>query len=341
MIQNRALVSVILAVYNEQAVIRQTIESLMLQETTHIEIELLIIDGGSKDKTREIVAAMIRENNSTDIAIRLLDNPGRTAPAAFNTGIKEAKGSYVAILGAHCHYTPNYLQVCYNELNKHHAAGCSGLVFPMGNIDNWEQELCTVMLASSFAVSGNSFRTKQAGFADTIPYAVFKKSVFDTVGLYDEKLVRNQDNDMNQRIRAAGFKLYLTDQASCKYFGKNKLPALYKYASLIGLWNAKTLFYKRGAMNLRHFIPFIFLMAISVLLLLTIAAIVLQHKIIFYLAAGLFCVTLLPYMLLGIYFMLKEKFNYVKARLYFPIAVLGFHLSYGFGTLKGFFQPLK
>ncbi len=64
MTQNRALVSVILAVYNEQAVIRQTIESLMQQETTHIEIELLIIDGGSKDKTREIVADMIQKNNS-------------------------------------------------------------------------------------------------------------------------------------------------------------------------------------------------------------------------------------------------------------------------------------
>ncbi len=341
MLQNRALVSVILAVYNEQAVIRQTIESLMQQETTHIEIELLIIDGGSKDKTREIVSDMINKNNSEDIAIRLLDNPKRTAPAAFNTGIREAKGAYVAILGAHCHYTPSYLQVCYSELNSHNAAGCSGLVFPMGNIENWEQELCTVMLASSFAVSGNSFRTKQAGFADTIPYAVFKKSVFDTVGFYDEKLVRNQDNDMNQRIRVAGFKLYLTDQASCKYYGKNKLPELYKYAGLIGLWNAKTLFYKRGAMNLRHFIPFMFLMAITLFILVTIAAFVFQQKILWYITAGLFCVTLLPYMLLGIYFMFKEKFNYVKARFYFPFAVLGFHLSYGFGTLKGFFQPLK
>lgn len=323
-------ISVVLAVYNEEAIIKDAVNSLLSQETEEFDVEILVVDGMSDDGTSKILRD-IEICNSYKVK-HILNRAGIT-PVAFNLGIKAAKGNYIAIFGAHSEYASDYLKICLNEMKRTGSAGCSGKVLTKMISKNSEGDLCLNILTSPIGVSGRSFRTRGVGFARSIPYGVFKREVFDKVGLYDERLVRNQDNDMNMRIRKAGYKLYITDKTYSYYYPKSKLKDLYKYAVKTGLWNAVSLRIGSFTLSLIHYIPFLFLVFnISLLLLGVYSAFQGTNWILI-----LFLIIFSIYWLLTVAYTFKIKTQFMKNRIYFPFAVYWFHLCYGFGTLKGFF----
>ncbi len=327
---SRDKVSIVLAVYNEEAIVHDAVLSLLRQEAPDFDVEILAVDGNSTDKTPEILREMAVKYHGR---LKYVFNEKQIAPAAFNLGIKEATGNYIAIFGSHAKYADDYLRVCIEEMRANGVAGCSGQVIPQMQQMNPESELCLKILTSSIGVSGGSFRTRPAGFAESIPYGVFKKEVFDKVGPYDERLVRNQDNDMNARINAAGYKLYITDRTRAYYYPKNNLKALRKYAFNSGLWNAFSL--KLGSFTLRllHFVPFFFLLFNVSLLVVLLISVVTGF---YWLLIPMLLVYLIYWLML-----LREtshfEFQFKVNRRAFPWEVYRFHLSYGLGTLKGFF----
>lgn len=323
-------VSVILAVYNEEDIIEDTIKSLLRQKADEFEVEILVVDGRSDDKTPQIVDKLIEGND----AVKYILNEARITPVAFNLGIKSASGNYIAILGAHSEYADDYLQVCYDEVKRTGAVGCSGKVVPKVSDLNPESELCLAILSSPIGVSKGSFRTREAGFVESIPYGVFKKEAFDRVGLYNEKLIRNQDNDMNSRILEAGFRLYLTDKTYCHYFPKKDLKALNKYAFKTGLWNAKTLRIGSYTMRPMHYVPFLFLVYNILAIVFVAIGFILKVNWLVWLAAG----PLILYFIIAFYYSWRSNFRFKENFFRFPFAVYRFHLNYGTGTLKGFLK---
>src|SRR5258708_18668909 len=171
------LVSVILPTYNEEAFIEGTLESLLAQSRSDFALEILVIDGGSTDATVMKVEKFIGDGR-----VQLLRNPSRSAPVAFNIGLRAARGDYVCILGAHCRYPRNYIETCYHELLTHDAAGCSGRMITLPANDSASAKLAAWCLGHAFASSSNSVRTQQSGFADTIPYPIFRKAALLEVG---------------------------------------------------------------------------------------------------------------------------------------------------------------
>ncbi len=107
-------------------------------------------------------------------------------------------------------------------------------------------------------------RTRGAGFSDIVPYAIFLKSALLEVGCYDTHLHRNQDLDLNQKLRARGHKLYVTDKTSCQYFVSSSLSSLARYAFKNGYWNVISMRKNPRSMAVRHFVPGVF--AISLFL---------------------------------------------------------------------------
>ena len=207
------ILSIISPVFNEEKYIQQTIESFLQQEHHSFDIEILLCDGMSTDKTRNI----IREYTEKFPNVRLIDNPKRKTPFAFNIGLKEAKGEYVAILGAHSAYDKNYLQACYDDLIATNSVGCSGRVITQSAYSTTQAKLCEWAMLSSFGVSGNSFRVMREGYVHSVNFPVFKKQALLDIGGYNEMLERNQDNDMNQRLIDAGHQLYCTWKTKCFY----------------------------------------------------------------------------------------------------------------------------
>jgi len=327
---DRIKVSVVLAVRNEERIIENCLNSLMSQRVdSNVEIELLVIDGNSDDRTADIV----RRVSESKPEVKYLFNEKRITPVAFNIGLKNASGNFIAIFGAHSEYDDDYIQVCLNEIEAQRVDGCSGMVIPKSVDDDAESELCISIMSSPIGVSGGSFRTRGAGLAESIPYGVFKKEVFTKVGLYDERLIRNQDNDMNARINKAGFKLYISDKTKSYYHPKSKLKPLLNYAELTGKWNAKSIRLGSYTLRLMHFIPFLFVMY---LLLAALIGVALLSLIGSKALLALLFIPLVFYVLLLIYFALRTRFKYRMNKLRFIGAVFLFHWRYGWGTLKGF-----
>lgn len=327
--------SIITPTLNEEAIIEKTINCYLNFIHSFFDLEILIVDGMSTDKTREIVQKFADSHSN----IRFLNNPDRKTPFAFNIGITHAQGDYIAILGAHTIYKPDYLEVCLTELQRTGATGVAGRIFVKRMYDTPGALLAEAVSTSVFGVSGNSFRKMEEGYVNSLGYPVFKKSTLVDLGLYNTSLHRNQDNDMNQRIIDSGGKLYHTWKTSCDYSPPKSVGNLFKYGFKNGMWNIITLRFNRKSMKIHHLIPLIFVVGILGGLILGSAESLLFHT---YYLLGTLCFFLGIYGLGAVIFTLKsmkEQFHWSKIML--PFVFFGFHFSYGWGSINGFMNGPK
>jgi succinoglycan biosynthesis protein ExoA len=325
--ENRNKISVILPIRNEVKIIKNVIKSLLNQTTNDVDIEILAIDGLSNDGTDKIIKEVEKNNPK----VKYLQNKNKKTPFALNEGIYHSTGNYVAILGAHCQYEQNYLQICYDELMDKKAAGCSGVVKPRSLGNSIENFLSLYILSSPFGVSSKSFRNIKAGYVHSIPYGVFNKKIIEKIGGYNEHLHRNQDNDLNHRLIASGHKLYITDKTYCNYIINYNLKSLYKYGLNNGVWNGKTLFISPDAMRLFHFVPAIFVAYVASLFVINVLGY-------FFIPMKLILIYHLPimiYFVLGLNETLKAyKQNPIIYTSALPFIFFKFHFLYGLGTIK-------
>jgi glycosyltransferase involved in cell wall biosynthesis len=328
---HRLLVSVILAVLNEAAYIEQVIHSLLRQACPTFDLEILVVDGNSTDGTSDILKNIAHSHP----AVRLLHNPQRMTPYAFNIGLDHARGEYVCIFGAHTKYNPDYIATCLAEMREHNATGCGGRVLTMPANSSLQARLVAAALGSAFGTSTKSFRNHREGYADTINYPVYLRAALVDIGGYDEQLFRNQDNDLNQRLRARGNCLYLTWKTSCQYFVQPTLALLLRYAWKTGYWNVISLKKNASAHGIYHFVPAIFVLACFLTSLFALFEVYLPLS--HWVWAGLPLIVLL-----GTYFtaaFLASAATVVRQRwlggVILPLVFLALHTSYGLGILWG------
>jgi succinoglycan biosynthesis protein ExoA len=340
--RSRPLVSVVLATYNEENSIERCLGSILRQQMSHpsigeFKIEVLAVDGMSTDGTR----ALLEGYAAHDPRVRMINNQKRRAPFAFNLGLHHAQGEYVCILGAHTAYRDDYIAVCLAELLAHNAAACGGRVKTVPASNRLSARLSAWAMSHAFGSSRKSFRTQQEGPVDTINYAVFRRDLAMTAGGYDEDLLRNQDNDLNQKLRAAGFGLWCTWKTECLYFPKSTVSGLFRYAYDNGFWNALSMAKNPASMGLRHFVPFFFVVSLALTGFVAVAGgLALPHAA--WMAAVPLVVLVGLHLLLGtaaaIDIAVRDR---ALGALWLPMVFLGFHFSYGFGTVRGFLsRPL-
>jgi len=323
------ILTIICPSYNEEKYIAQAIKSFLKQQYHSFELEILIIDGRSTDGTRQIIEGFSKKHSN----IKMIDNPMRKTPYAFNEGLKAAKGEYVAILGAHSVYAPDYLQTCYNELIRTNSAGCSGRVITQSASLTTQAKLCEWLMDNSFGVSSLSFRKMKEGYTHSVNFPVFKKKILSEIGGYKTDLERNQDNDLNQRILHAGYKLYCTWKTECSYRPPPNLGKLFNYAYRNGYWNLFSFKIHSRSMRIHHIIPFFFTTGLITILF---------SGIIEYLSIGtlflieLFAKILITYFTMAIIATISSILQKKDLRkLLLPFVFFGFHFSYGWGTIMG------
>ncbi len=329
----RPLVSVLLATRNEEFFIAQALTSLLQQRSSTFDLEILIIDGLSTDRTLLKAAEVAR----MDHRVRVIQNPAREIPFAWNLGLQASAGKYVCTFGAHCLYEPDYIEVCLEELITKGVVACSGRVISAPSRDLFHARLCSWILGHPFGSSSRSFRTQCEGFVDSPAYPIFIKSAIVDVGGYDEDLLRNEDNDMSRKLQDAGGKLYCTWKTKCHYFGKDRLSDLLRYAFRNGLWNAIGLRKNWRTMRVRHFVPFAFVLVLLVLMLVHLSSFPYAREALMGMV-GLICMHLGVGFLAGLQIAVREKSS---ASLSLPPLFLIFHIAYGVGTLFGFCKIVR
>jgi len=321
MIENK-FVSLIIPVYNEEEFLNKLFKSIKNQDYPKDLLEIIIVDGNSSDKSLEIIKTYQDEFPN----LIILNNPNKFVSFSLNLAIKKAKGDYIVRWDAHTIYKNDYISKCVEYLNKTDAVNVGGAIRLVGH--NPIQKAIKLATTSIFGIGNSSFHYEDfEGYVDTVYLGAFKKEIFEKIGLFDEELVRNQDDELNFRIIKSKEKIYLSSQIKSYYYPRNSLKSLWKQYFEYGYWKVKVIKKHKIPSSIRHIIPVTFVLSIILGILLTL-----------FKGIGLFI--LIP--VLGSYIIalsfftikicLKENFkNFELLASVFPIL----HLSYGLGFLKG------
>ena len=218
------IVSIVMPVYNEERYIESCIASLLQQDFPKETDGVDFVDGGSSDDTVPIIKHYMNKHPEL---IKLYDNPNKTVPYAMNIGIKASVGKYIIRLDAHSEYAKDYISKCVYYLENTDADNVGGVVETKGK--GYMGKAIALMLSSKFGVGNSQFRTNgKGGYVDTVPFGAFRREVFEKYGLYNEKLTRNQDNELNYRIRKNGGKIYMAKDIKVTYYCRDTIKGIAK-----------------------------------------------------------------------------------------------------------------
>ena len=320
------MISVICPIYNEERDIGKWIESIMRQNYPKEDMEVLFVDGMSTDRTRAIIAGYLPRCPY----VRVLDNPKRIVPPALNIGIRAAKGEVIVRLDAHAIYPKNYFSVLVRKLNELGADNVGGVCRTLPVRDTPVCRAIAMALSSSFGMGNSYFRigaTKEM-CVDTVPFGCFRREVFDKIGLFDEELVRNQDDEFNGRIVKNGGKIYLIPSLVIDYYARDTVGKVRKMFYQYGLF--KPLVNKKlgTPATLRQFFPLCFVAGLIVGGVLS---------LFFKAVAWLYLCVIALYLLLAFVFALKET-RKMREMLILVGVFFTIHVSYGWGYLRGIWK---
>ncbi len=320
------MLSVIVPIYNEEKYIEHCIQSILEQDYPKDALEVLFVDGMSNDNTRSIISSY----SEMYPFIFLLDNPNRIVPYAMNIGIKAAKGDIIMRLDAHSFYQKDYFSVLTKRLSELGADNV-GVVCKTDVLNKTPKTLAIrEVLGNKFGVGNSTFRigVNEVKEVDTVPFGCWRRDVFEKYGLYDVRIVRNQDIELNKRIINGGGKIFIVPDTYCTYLARETYRGLSKNNYANGKWNILTVYYTNQlkSLSLRHFIPFLFLLSLIIPLLLSL--IYLPFIILSILSLLLY---LLALGMISIKLSLSKKLNFF----YLLASFITLHLSYGYGSLVG------
>ena len=256
------LVTVAVPCLDEARFIERCVSGVLAQSYPADRLEVVIADGGSRDGTLEILAALA----SADGRVRFIDNPGRIQARGMNEILKIARGDVIVRLDAHSDYAPDYVTQCIAELKRTGADNVGGTARARAQTP-FQHALCAA-LDSPLGVGGAGYRIPGAeGFVDTVFCGAFPREVFERVGMYDPGAVVNEDAELNQRITAAGGRVYLSPRIVAYYYPRASLAGLAKQYFRYGQGRARTVLKGRRFPRPRNMGPFLAVVGGTALLL--------------------------------------------------------------------------
>lgn len=326
-------ITLVIPFRNEEAFLPQTLSSLAAQELGSVSAEVLLVDGASTDRSREVLQPFLSSARGP-LTFRLLENPSRTTPFGFNLGIAASRSDIVGFGGAHTVYPPAYLRRAVEVLEE------SGADVVGGGFNHFISSVpgtlglaMTCLYQSPFGAGVAGYlRRSSPGFVDTVYGGFYRRSVFAKVGSFDERLTRNQDNELNARVKAAGLRIYFHPDLSTSYVQKTDLPTFLRRGMLFGRYHPITWRANLRSFRARHAIPAAFVVFLALLVILG-----LMQRLSWWVASPLAAYVLL---LSWSALQLRKRVGLRAALVTVPVFFF-FHLSYGVGTLFGLAALLR
>lgn len=316
-------VTVIIPCRNEEKYIGKCVESFIRSDYPKDLLEVLFFDGMSDDNTRTILTAYAHVPY-----IKFFDNPSKTTPQAVNLGIKKATGEVIILFGSHAEIYPDYISKCVAVLESDPAIGCAGGVLENVIEDDTSSVIAKAM-SSPFGVGSAHFRTGiKEGFVDTVAFGAYKRAAIEKTGLFNEELIRNQDDEFNFRLAKAGYKIYLSHSIRSKYFVRASYQKLSRQYFQYGYWKVYVNKKHNAITTWRQLVPPAFVL----LFVSGIIVSVLAPKFL-----GVFLASLAAYALMGLFASIGTRASLLEIPMVlYTFALL--HFSYGTGYLNGVFD---
>ena len=315
-------ISVVIPARNEEGYIGRCIQSVLEADYPADRLEVVVVDGMSEDRTAQIV----RDLAARDSRVRLVPNPRRITPVAFNLGIQSSTGDIVSVICGHSILYKDYFKLTLASMREHPEAWC------VGGIDVTVSENLTgraiAAATATRAGAGNAhFRLgNYHGYADTV-VGSYWRWVFDKIGLYDEELIRNQDDELNFRVIKGGGKIWLNSDIKDTYFNRGSFKGLARQYNQYGFWRMRTIQKHRQPASLRQIAPLMFVC----LWLALIAASALWHPLGYVLAA--YAAAYACLLAVGTVEVCRREG--LRVALLAPAVFVVLHFCYGFGSLRG------
>ncbi len=256
-------VTILMPVRNEGAYIRRSLDAVLAQDYPPELLQILIADGMSQDGTRQLLQAeQLEHSQEQPPHLTVVDNPGRIVPCGLNAALPLAQGEIIIRVDGHCEIAPDYVRCCVAHLQAGEADGVGGSTETVG--ENRLAQWIAAAMSSPFGVGGSAFRTLKGRslLVDSIPFPAYRRAIMQRAGLYDEELVRNQDDEYNYRLRSLGAKLLLAADVHSRYYSRGSLRSLWRQYFQYGLWKVRVLQKHPRQMSLRQFVPPLFVGAL-------------------------------------------------------------------------------
>lgn len=316
-------ISFIIVAYNAAGSLGALLEDLLAQTVPHEQLEALLVDSASTDATRAI---MLDFAKAAPFEVKVLDNPKRWLASGINVALGAATGDAIIRLDAHARIPKDFLENNLRALERGEdiVGGCVLGGAPSGA---WENVLRTVD-TSRFCGGAAPFRNGgEARYVDTLAYALYRREVYDRVGLYDERLRRTEDNDMHYRMRRAGYRFYFSPDIVSYHAARATMRGQLRQKWGNGYWIGRTMRIQPRCFAPRHLIPALFVLALlCCLLLLPLTAWPLLLLLSAYLACDL---------VFAARGALSQETGRLLALLTLPFLFPAVHVVYGVGTLAG------
>ncbi len=315
------MISVVCPIYNEIHYIDKVID--FCQNALPADKEVFLVDGGSTDGTIEKIKSRI----SGDSRFKLLDNPDKYVPSALNQAIRLAKGDIIVRLDAHSEYAPDYFTAIIHTFSQVEADIVGGSMRIAKGTPL--QDAIGYATSTAFGVGNSSFHYDNfEGYTDSVYLGSWKRKIFETTGLFDEAMKRNQDDEFHYRAKSKGFKLYQSPDIKVYYHPRNSYRKLFSQYYQYGLFKPMVLRKVRSEIKIRHLIPTTFALYFASLIPFALAKF--YYPFVF----------LLIYIVLDLLFCMRSKKNAATFFLiFFDYPVL--HFGYGLGFLAGLFRTGK
>lgn len=323
-------ISIIIPIRNEENYIKDCIESIISFEYSKEYLEVIFVDGMSTDNTIEI----IKEYQKKYKYIKVLNNPDKIVPISMNIAIKNSIGEYICRLDAHAKYPTNYICKLLEWSKKLDADNVGTVCLTDIKKKTNVAKSIQFVMSDKFGVGNSLFRTgiDKPLEVDTVPFGFFKRTVFDKVGLYDHRLVRTQDLELNKRIVKNGGKIYLISDVKCTYYPRENIFSFFKNRFQTGRWVILSPYLTNSlkSISIRHMVPLFFTLSLLLGCILSFV-----DKSFLYILSFI----VLSYILiLGIHaFKIKKSFI---LSFYILFAYFILHISYGLGSLKGLLEVI-
>jgi succinoglycan biosynthesis protein ExoA len=322
-----AILSVVCPVLNEAYFIKAVLDFFLSAEP--FEKELYIIDGGSTDATLEI----IKQYTDVHSNIKLIHNHEKYVSQALNKVIPLCEGKYIVRLDAHTQYDVSYFKEILETFERTDASIVGGPMRAIG-ISSIQKAIAHAT-STPFGIGDSSFHYDDVeGEADSVYLGAWKKSIFDRTGLFDEKFVRNQDDEFHYRAKSYGFTIWLNPKIKSYYFPRDNVKSLWRQYYQYGLYKPLVLSKIKNSVRLRHLVPSLLFLSLLFIPVIVAASV-------FY--SKLFLILLLPhalYLVFDFFYSIKCKagsVSQIQCFIIFPVL----HLSYGIGFLLGILKIVK
>jgi len=320
-------VSVIVPCYNEQATICQLLDAIYGQTYPLNEIEVVIADGLSTDRTRAEINKF--QLTHPQLEIRIIDNIHRIIPSGLNRAIEAAKGKYILRLDAHSIPNHDYIQNCVKGLEEGSGDNVGGIWKIEPGASTWIAR--AIAIAASHPLAAGDARYRIGGAAqevETVPFGAFRKELINRIGMFDETLLTNEDYEFNVRLKQSGGKVWMDPSIYSIYFARSTLRDLSKQYWRYGYWKAQMLRKHPKTLRWRQILPPMFVLALFGLGFLS---------LVWNLARWLLAIIVILYttVTFGIGIQMSLKHKSVSLAIGVPLATATIHLSWGAAFLWG------